>query len=144
MKNIQSKKMVSVFLCACILVLLSVFFIQFQVNASKQEQNVTDPFDQIMQEYHFSVSGSGGSLTRFAYQNLIEDIEDKAILEKYEAKVSDTSDKISLTPQELVEIDFYSKNNSEREVLLKKIKGQTVDVQMKDEVILISYNPDIL
>lgn len=66
------------------------------------------------------------------------DIDDENIYKKYEQYNVD-SQKVS--PEEILELHYYSLNGSEREEFLKKIQNQEVAIDMGDNgAILISYN----
>ena len=82
-------------------------------------------------------------MTRSAFQGLVEQIKDESIVGKYENKISVRSSEMNLSPEEIVEMEFYSKSTEEQEQFLNTAQNQTIDVQMEEGIILISYNNNV-
>lgn len=110
------------------------------VNASAPEKINVKSFQDIMNDYNISISGSDKRMTLNEFQGLVKEIQEDTVLEKFNNKTLVRANEINITPEEIVEIEYYSKNDEEREEFLENVKNQEIEVQMDEGIILISYN----
>lgn len=92
-----------------------------------------------MKEHNITVAGIESEVSRFQLIGLIDEINDKNIIDKYNIKLSKEKT-IKMKPEEILELYFYSKSVDIETKFLSEASNQKVDVYMQDGVILISYN----
>jgi hypothetical protein len=98
----------------------------------------TDRFSEILNQYNVKVTGEDYKLTNFQLNGLLMDIDDENIYKKYKQYNVDSKD---FSPEEILELHYYSLDGNAREEFLKKIQDQEVSIEMGENgAILISYN----
>ncbi len=105
---------------------------------NKNSLKKIDSFSEILNQYNVKVTGDYYKLTNYELNGLLMDIDDENIYKKYEQYNVDSQE---VSPEEILELHYYSLDGSEREEFLKKIQNQEVTIDMGDNgAILISYN----
>jgi hypothetical protein len=100
----------------------------------------TDGFTELLGQFNVKVTGDNYKLTNFQLNGLLKDIDDEDICNKYEQYNVDSKE---FSPEEILELHYYSLEGSARENFLKRIQNQEVTIEMGDNgAILISYNVD--
>ena len=102
--------------------------------------NVSNEFLDILYTNNISVKGTNANMTESQIEGFINMFDNNKITQKYVNKITDKKNDIEIAPTEILEMHYYSLNPDERKTFLLKIENQTVDVIMKNGVILISYN----
>ncbi|WP_455717630.1 hypothetical protein [Anaerosporobacter sp.] len=107
-------------------------------------QQTLDSFSNLLSTHNIIVEGNQTNLTKFQLKGLIDELNPENInaIVKYENKMSNKGNTIVLTAKEILELDYYSKTKREQETILNKITDDTVSIDCKEGVILISYNLD--
>lgn len=100
-----------------------------------------DRFSGILDEYNVLVKGDRYYLTDYQLNGFLMGIDDEYICTKYENYMQSNAGSNQVSPEDILELHYYSLHESEREVFLKKIQNQEVTIDMGDNgAILISYN----
>lgn len=113
--------------------------------AEKSNVNETESLSNLLTTYNITVAGSNSELTHFQLSGLLDliDSEYSAVLAKYDEKLSKMKGNIKITPEEILELDYYSMTPEEQEAFLLKAKNQKVNISSKDGALLISYNVNV-
>ena len=130
-----------------LIVAIGIIFI-FSVSVNHSEATEKSNFNEIeslskeLAAQNITVSGSNTELSHFQLSGLLDCIntEYSTIISKYDEILSATKGNISITPEDILELHYYSLTTKEQEIFLQDAKNQRVDISSKDGAILISYN----
>lgn len=130
------------------LLIIGIFFICSLVlysTANANANDVKEDFSTILKENDITVIGNMSKLTEFQIDGLLRDIDSKytEIYEKYENYILAEGTKIELSPEEILELDYYTLSESEQEYFLNRTRNQIITIFVDEYgTILISYNPN--
>ncbi len=134
MKTRKTRIALLISICACILVCV--------ILLTKDQKN-SNEFEEILEEYHISVTGEDLVLSHVQMRGLLDSVQGKQ--EEMDIKYRERMEKrgkIVITATEFLELDFYAMSEGEQEAFLAKAKNQTVQVAQNGDAFLITYNPN--
>lgn len=113
---------------------------------SIDETETADGFVALLESKNITVIGSvENKVTSGQIEGFLKDIDEKysGVIDKYEKLIEENPDGLELEPIELLELDFYSLSEADKECFLTNAENQEITVQMDaNGTILISYNPN--
>lgn len=132
-----SKKIIS----SVTFTLLCATYIFQSANIVNAQELPTSEFHNLLDSNNISVSGNCADMTISEINGFLSGTkyEESSTLYTHQA---DTNT-IKMTPEEILELHYISLSDEEKSKFLDKVRNQTVDIHKKDNVILISYNPNI-
>lgn len=106
--------------------------------------NKEDSFEQMLKENNTTVVGPTIRMSRFQIEGLLGEIKDNENVRNKYLKRIDEEGRIELTPTELLEIDFWTRNLFGQKWFLERIKNQEVQIDQKEDgtAYIIAYNVD--
>ena len=138
-KNIKLKLALT---AAVITVLTFSTYMYVTMAESVANEQKEDSFSSLLSDNNITVIGSDAEMTRLQFVGLTNRLkkDNISVISKYDKILVESEDAIVLTPEQLLELDYYSKSVEEQNIFLSKAANQNVDVSSKDGVYLISYN----
>lgn len=132
------------------LLIIGMFFICSLVFYSTADANTNandekEDFSTILKANNITLIGSMSKLTEFQIDGLLMDIDSKymEIYEKYENYIFAEGTKIELSPEEILELQYYTLSEIEQEDFLNETRNQIITIFVDEHgTILISYNPN--
>lgn len=130
-----------------ICIILSVAVLFGSKTHSMAEDLQEHDFHSVLLEHNITVEGEYADFTNSRVCSLIEEVDPSwqdVMQEKYASALQENDRFLTVSPEELLELHFYSLSDRGREEFLKKIDHQKVSVETdkNGDVILISYNPN--
>ncbi|WMJ86370.1 hypothetical protein [Anaerocolumna sp. MB42-C2] len=138
-KNIKLKLALT---AAVIMVLTFSTYMYVTMAESVANEQKEDSFSSLLSDNNITVIGTDAEMTRLQFVGLTNRLkkDNISVISKYDKILDESEDAIVLTPEQLLELDYYSKSVEEQNIFLSKAANQNVDVSSKDGVYLISYN----
>lgn len=137
------------------LALIVTFCIPTTCNATELGTNYVESFSDLLKDNDISVLGSDIKMKPSQVRGYVKmfDQKDNYAKTKYNKmlpsnekstsiKTSSNEYSINITPEEILELHYYSMKPDERKEFIGKVSNQKVDISMKNDIILISYNVD--
>ncbi len=121
-----------------LIVAIGIIFI-FSVSVNQSESTEKSNFNEIeslskeLATQNITVSGSNTELSPFQLSGLLDCIntEYSTLVSKYDEMLSTTKGNISITPEGILELHYYSLTSKEQEIFLQDAKNQRVDISSK-------------
>lgn len=110
---------------------------------AKADANETS-FDSLLKDYQICVEGQTETLSFGAVEGLLMEVDIKysEVWKKYKEILS-RQESVNLSPEDILELHYYSLNDMEQKAFLARVRNQKVhiDISQKEDI-LISYNPN--
>lgn len=117
---------------AVLLTLACVFHLAIKVHAQEDSKS---EFERLMESKQVIAAGENVELSESSYARLVNSAGNHGMSQR-----SAADGKVILTPEDILEIHYYSLTDEERESFLNDIAGQRAHVSSGDGWILFSYS----